>query len=182
MTRIGKKPVDIPNGVDIKINDQNIAVKGPKGNLERDFHRRIIFEKKDNIVLVNVRKVEEKRSRELWGLSRVLLANMVKGVSEGFSKQLEINGVGYKAAISGKKLILNVGFSHQVELEVPNGLEVKVEKNLITVSGIDKQLVGQFAAQIREVKKPEPYKGKGIKYIDEVIKRKAGKVAKAAGA
>jgi large subunit ribosomal protein L6 len=180
MTRVGKKPIKIPVGVEIKIDNQHMTVKGPKGVLERNFHKRVIFEKEGDMLLVNVRKPEEKRSRELWGLSRVLAANMVEGVTTGFSKKLEINGVGYRASISGKKLILNVGYSHSVELETPNEIEVKVEKNIITVSGIDKQLVGQIAAEIREVRKPEPYKGKGIKYVDEVIRRKAGKVMKTA--
>ena len=182
MTRIGKQPIEIPNGVEVKIEDKHVYVKGPKGNLDFDFHRRVIFEMKDNQVLVSANRPEEKRSRELWGLSRVLVFNMIKGVTEGFSKQLEINGVGYKAAISGKKLTINAGYSHPVDLEAPEGIEVAVDKNVITISGIDKQMVGQFAAQIREVRKPEPYKGKGIKYIDEVVRRKAGKVVKAAGA
>jgi len=182
MTRIGKQPVDIPNGVEIKIEDKHVFVKGPKGNLDFDFHRRVIFEIKDNKVLVSVNHPEEKKSRELWGLSRVLVSNMITGVTEGFSKQLEINGVGYKAEISGKKLTVHAGYSHPVNMEAPEGIEIAIEKNLITVAGIDKQMVGQFAAQIREIRKPEPYKGKGIKYIDEVVRRKAGKVVKAAGA
>lgn len=182
MPRIGKQPISIPNDVEVKINEQNVIVKGAKGQLQREFHRRIIFENKDQVINVTVRKPEEKRSRELWGTSRMLLFNMITGVTQGFSKQLEINGVGYKAVIAGKKLTLLVGYSHPVDIEVPDGLEVTVQKNIITVSGIDKQAVGQLAAQIRQVRKPEPYKGKGIKYIDEVIRRKAGKVVKAAGA
>jgi len=181
MTRIGKQPVPIPKGVEVKIDDQKVTVKGPKGSLEFDFHRRVNFEMKDDQILVSVNRPEEKKSRELWGLSRVLISNMVKGVSEGFSKQLEINGVGYKAAVAGKKLTVNAGYSHPIDMEAPEGLEVKVDKNIITVSGIDKQAVGQFAAKIRDIRKPEPYKGKGIKYMDEQIRRKAGKVVKAAG-
>ena len=181
MPRIGKKIIIIPQDVTVTISDQQVIVKGPKGTLERDFHGRINFEKKDNIIKVTVKKPEEKRSRELWGSSRVSLFNMVKGVTEGFSKKLEIHGVGYRASVSGKKLILNLGFSQPVEFEIPPGIEIKVEKNIITISGIDKQLVGQVAAQIREMRKPEPYKGKGIKYVDEIIRRKAGKVVKTAG-
>jgi len=181
MTRIGKQPIVIPKGVDVKIDNQRVVVKGPKGVLERDFHGRISFERNDNIIKAIVKNPEEKRSRELWGLSRVLLYNMIEGVTKGFSKQLEINGVGYRASVAGKKLTLSVGYSHPVEFDIPEEIEIKVEKNIITVAGIDKQLVGQAAAQIREIKKPEPYKGKGIKYIDEVIRRKAGKVVKTAG-
>jgi len=181
MTRIGKQHIEIPNGVEVKIEDKHVFVKGPKGNLDFDFHRRVNFEMKDNKIIVTVNSPEEKRSRELWGLSRVLVSNMITGVTEGYSKQLEINGVGYKASASGNKLVINAGYSHPVELKAPEGIEVAVEKNVITVSGIDKQKVGQFAAIIREVRKPEPYKGKGIKYIDEQIRRKAGKVVKAAG-
>lgn len=181
MTRIGKQPVVIPNSVEIKIEDKHVFVKGPKGSLDFDFHRRVNIEIKDNQVLVSVNRPEEKKSRELWGLSRVLISNMITGVTEGFSKQLEINGVGYKASVAGKKLTVNAGYSHPVDVEAPEGIEVKVDKNIITISGIDKQQVGQFAAQIREIRKPEPYKGKGIKYIDEIIRRKAGKVVKAAG-
>ena len=182
MPRIGKQPVSVPEGVDVNIDGQHVAVKGQKGTLERDFHRRVIFDQQNGTVVVSMRKPDEKRSRELWGTSRVLLANMVEGVTKGFEKKLEVNGVGYRAAISGKKLVLNVGYSHPVELETPDDLSVAVEKNIITVSGIDKQHVGQFTAQIRNVRKPEPYKGKGIRYIDEVVRRKAGKVVKAAGA
>lgn len=181
MPRIGKKPVDIPQGVEVTINGQHVVVKGPKGVLERDFHHRVIFDKKEKVINVTVRKPEEKRSRELWGSSRVLLNNMIEGTTKEFTKQLEIKGVGYRASLSGKKLVLNVGYSHPVEFDIPASIEIKVDKNIITVSGIDKQLVGQVAAQIRDIKKPEPYKGKGIKYVDETIRRKAGKVVKTAG-
>ncbi len=182
MPRIGKQPVPIPHGVTVTFQDQHAQVKGPKGTLERDFHHRVHFTQHDSIVEVTVDRPEEKHSRELWGTSRVLLHNMVVGVTEGFSKQLEVNGVGYRAEASGKKLTLHLGYSHPIEYPIPDGIEVKVEKNIITVSGIDKQLVGQVAAHIREFRKPEPYKGKGIKYIDETIRRKAGKVVKSAGA
>ncbi len=182
MPRIGKQPVVIPDGVTMTIDGQHVTVQGPKGTLERDFHERISFDQSDNQVAVSVSSPDEKTSRELWGTSRVLLSNMVEGVTKGYSKKLEVNGVGYRAAVSGKKLTLNVGYSHPVNFEPPAGIDIKVEKNIITVSGIDKQSVGQVAAQIRSVRKPEPYKGKGIKYIDEVIRRKAGKVVKSASA
>ncbi len=182
MPRIGKKPIPVPSGVEVKVEGRQVTVKGPKGTLNDVFHKRVQFEQKDNTIFVTIKKPDEKRSRELWGLSRVLVANMVEGVTKGFSKQLEVNGVGYRASMSGKKLVLHVGYSQPVEFEIPEGIEVKVEKNVITVSGINKQQVGQIAAQIREIRKPEPYKGKGIKYMDEQIRRKAGKVVKTAGA
>jgi large subunit ribosomal protein L6 len=172
----------MPAEVEVVIDGQSATVKGPKGTLKFDFHHRVVFEKKDSQILVTVRKEDEKRSRELWGTSRVLLANMIEGVTKGFEKKLEISGVGFRAAVSGKKLTLQVGFSHPVEFSIPEGIEIKVEKNIIIVSGIDKQLVGETAARIRAIKKPEPYKGKGIKYVDEVIRRKAGKVVKTAAA
>ncbi|MFA5051590.1 MAG: 50S ribosomal protein L6, partial [Patescibacteria group bacterium] len=131
---------------------------------------------------VSVSRTDEKLGRSLWGLSRVLVQNLILGVTSGFSKKLEISGVGFRAAVAARSLNLNVGFSHPVEFKIPEGIEIKVEKNVITVSGIDKQSVGQVAAQIRDIKKPEPYKGKGIKYADEVVRRKAGKVVKTAGA
>lgn len=182
MPRIGKQPVAIPDGVDVKIDGPDVTVKGPKGTLERSFHRRIEFEMKDKVINVTVKKADEKRSRELWGLSRVLLNNMVEGVTKGFEKKLEVKGVGYRASVSGSVLELIVGYSHPVKFEVPEFITAVVEKNIIIISGIDKQLVGQVAAQIRDVRRPEPYKGKGIKYIDETVRRKAGKVVKSAGA
>jgi large subunit ribosomal protein L6 len=182
MPRVGKKPIMIPSGVEVTIDGQHMSVKGPKGVLSFTFHHRVIFDKKDNQIDVAVHKPDEKRSRELWGTSRVLAANMVEGVTKGFSKQLEISGVGFRAALSGKKLTLQVGFSHPVDFPIPDGIEAKVEKNIISISGIDKQLVGETAARIRAIKKPEPYKGKGIKYVGEIIRRKAGKVVKTAGA
>lgn len=180
MSRIGKKPITIPSGVTLEVDRQKVKVRGIKGECEYNFHPLVNFEKKDNIIKVIVKSPEEKKSRELWGLSRVLLANMIEGVTSGFEKKLEINGVGYRASVSGQKLILELGFSHPVEFTLPKGIQIKVEKNIITVSGIDKQLVGETSARIRALKKPEPYKGKGIKYVDEVIRRKPGKVVKAA--
>lgn len=179
MSRIGKKPIIVPTGVTVQIEGQKVNVKGQKGELSFNFHRLVNFEKHDGIVKVSVKKTEDKKSRELWGLSRVLLSNMIEGVTKGFQKKLEINGVGYRAAVAGQKLNLELGFSHPVEFMLPKGIEAKVEKNIITISGIDKQLVGETAARIRALRKPEPYKGKGIKYVDEVIRRKAGKVVKA---
>lgn len=181
MSRIGKQPIIIPDGTTVSIKDHDITVKGPKGELSRNFHHLVSFEVKDKQILVKVKNPEEKKSRELWGLSRVLLSNMIDGVNKYFEKKLEITGVGYRATVSGKKLTLNLGYSHPVELDIPAGIEIKVEKNIIAVSGIDNQLVGQTAAEIRAKRKPEPYKGKGIKYLDEIIRRKAGKVVKATG-
>jgi len=181
MSRIGTQLINVPDGVQIKVDGQTITVKGPKGELKQEFRSRVKFEIKDNIITTTVSDSNSRKSRELWGLSRVLMANMIEGVTKGFEKKLELSGVGFKASISGQKLTLNVGFSHPVEFVVPEGVEVKVEKNIIIVSGINKQHIGQTAAKIREIKKPEPYKGKGIKYIDEVVRRKAGKVVKTAG-
>lgn len=182
MPRIGKKPISIPSGVDVSVSGQRVSVKGPKGSLSLDLHPWVTAAVADGSINVTVSRTDEKQGRSLWGLSRVLVNNMVVGVTNGYSKRLEITGVGFRAAVAGKSLNLNVGFSHPVEFKIPDGIEIKVEKNAITVSGIDKQLVGQVAAQIRDIKKPEPYKGKGIKYADEVIRRKAGKVVKTAGA
>lgn len=184
MSRIGKKPISIPNGTQISIKDGTIEVSGPKGKLVENLVPMVNVEIKDSSegkeVLVSVEKVDNKEQRSRWGLQRSLINNMVIGVNDGFSKQLEVNGVGYKVVLQGKKIVLNVGYSHSVDYNLPEGIEVQIEKNLITISGFDKQLVGQVAAEIRAIKKPEPYKGKGIKYIDEQIRRKAGKVVKAA--
>jgi large subunit ribosomal protein L6 len=181
MSRIGKKPVAIPAGVTIDIQNGNIKVKGPKGELSQTIHPKVLVEQKDSEIIVSVKKPDEKSQRALWGLFRALINNMVAGVTTGFTKILEINGVGYKAAMSGRKLVLNLGYSHPIEMEVPEGLEAKVEKNVITITGVDRQAVGQFAAVVRGKREPEPYKGKGIKYNDETIRRKAGKVVKAVG-
>lgn len=181
MSRIGKKLIAIPNGVTINATATEVSAKGPKGNLNLPLHPHITVKTEENNLKVEVKNPELQADRAIWGLYRALVANLVRGVNEGFEKKLEINGVGYRASISGKKLVLALGFSHPVELEIPEGLNVAVEKNLITISGIDKQLVGQFSAIVRSQKTPEPYKGKGIKYIDEVVRRKAGKAAKAVG-
>lgn len=178
MSRIGKKEIIIPSGVEVKINGLNIEVKGPKGVLKMKALPEILIEMKDNAIYFSPKK-EDLKSNAYWGLTRTLVNNMIEGVSKGFTKKLEINGVGFKARIEGKKLILDVGFSHSVDIDAPEGIEFLVEKNVITVSGIDKELVGQVCAQIRRVRPPEPYKGKGIKYVDEIIKIKVGKKAAA---
>lgn len=178
MSRIGKKPIDIPAGVTVEINGQKVSVKGPKGNLEQIIHDATKAEMVDNQVVVKITNEDNVKEKALWGLTRSLLANLVTGVTVGFSKTLEINGVGFKAAVNGQNLVLNLGFSHPVNFPIPTGIAISVEKNVISIAGIDRQRVGQIAAEIRALKKPEPYKGKGIKYSDEVIRRKAGKVVK----
>ncbi len=177
MSRIGKQPINVPAGVDFKMTDDLIVVKGPKGELKEKLVPGVIINKNENVITVSVKDPEDKKQRSLWGLYRRLIGNMVTGVTEGFSKQLEINGVGYKAASTAKVLTLNLGYSHPIEYQIPAGVEIKVEKNIITVSSFDKQLLGQTAAEIRKFRKPEPYKGKGIKYSTEVIRRKEGKTA-----
>ncbi len=178
MSRIGKMPIAIPDKVSIDIADGNtVTVKGPKGTLSRTFPGQLNIQQKDGEVVVE-RPNDEKENRSLHGLARTLLNNMVTGVTTGFEKKLEINGVGYRAAKNGKVLNLTLGYSHPVEMTDPEGVETSVEGNVITVSGIDKEKVGQYAAQIREKRPPEPYKGKGIKYSDETIRRKVGKTGK----
>ncbi|MDD3487107.1 MAG: 50S ribosomal protein L6 [Candidatus Moranbacteria bacterium] len=179
MSRVGKKPITIPDGVEVKISGQNISVKGPKGTLGFDFHWDVEVGQAEKEVRVSIKKVT-KETKALWGLTRVLISNMIEGVTKGFEKQLELHGVGYRMAVQGKKLNMALGFSHPVDVEVPEGLEAKIEKNVLAISGIDKQKVGQFAASIRALKKVEPYKGKGFRYVGEIVRKKAGK--KAAGA
>ena len=181
MSRVGKQLIIIPSGVTVRIEGQKVSVKGPKGDLERTFHSNTVIVLNGREISVSVKNPKEGFDRGLWGLSRVLISNMITGVTEGFSKKLEIAGIGFKAQVQGNKLVLSLGFSHPVELEFPKNISAVVEKNLVTVSGIDKEQVGQFAATIKLLKKPEPYKGKGIKYQGEKIRRKAGKAAKAAG-
>lgn len=178
MSRIGKLPVAIPAGVEVKLEDGNvITVKGPKGTLTRKLVDDLTIEVSDAEVTVT-RPSDLKRYKQLHGLTRTLIFNMVEGVTKGYTKQLEINGVGYRAAKSGKKLTLTLGYSHPVEMTDPEGIETTVEGNKITVAGIDKEKVGQFAAEIRTKRPPEPYKGKGIKYTTETIRRKVGKTGK----
>ena len=179
MSRIGKHPVAIPAGVEVKLEAGNvITVKGPKGTLTRKLADDMNIAVEDGQVVVT-RPNDLKKMKSLHGLTRTLVANMVTGVTKGYEKVLEINGVGYRAQKQGKKLILSLGYSHPVEMEDPEGLESVLDgQNKITIKGIDKQKVGQYAAEIREKRKPEPYKGKGIKYADEVIRRKVGKTGK----
>jgi large subunit ribosomal protein L6 len=178
MSRIGKQPISIPEGVQISIKDNVIEVSGPKGKLVENLVPNVNVEIKEKEVLVSVKNENNKEERSRWGLQRSLINNMVVGLTEGFTKQLEVNGVGYKVALNGKTVVLNVGYSHPVNYDLPEGVEVQVEKNLITLTSFNKQLLGQVAAEIRSIRKPEPYKGKGIKYAEEVIRRKEGKVAK----
>ena len=179
MSRIGKKPIPIAQGVEVKSEKGKIIVKGPKGELEREVNPEIKVEAKDSQIFVTPQK-ETKKTKALWGLNRALIANMVQGVSQGFEKKLEIEGVGYKAKVEGNDLVLEVGFSHPVKIEAPEGITFSVEKNVITVSGIDKEKVGHISAKARSVKPPEPYKGKGIRYQGEQIRRKVGKKASTA--
>lgn len=181
MSRIGKKPIIIPSGVKVELKSSAVLVSGPKGNLTQELHPNIKLTVNDKEVLVNVKDAADKKQKALWGLFRSLIFNMVEGVTKGFEKKLEVVGVGFKVAMQGTKLTLNLGFSHPIVMEIPKGLGVAVDKNTIIIIGPDKQQVGQFASEIRELKKPEPYKGKGIKYVGEQILRKAGKVVKAVG-
>ena len=179
MSRIGRLPVAVPAGVTVEIAENNVVtVKGPKGTLTREFAPEMEIKKEGETIVVT-RPNDLKRMKSLHGLTRTLINNMVVGVTQGYEKVLEINGVGYRAAKSGKKLTLNLGYSHPVEMEDPEGIETVLDgQNKITVKGISKEKVGQYAAEIREKRKPEPYKGKGIKYADEVIRRKVGKTGK----
>jgi large subunit ribosomal protein L6 len=180
MSRIGRKPIAVPAGVTVEVAEGNVVtVKGPKGTLTQTFNGDMIIKVEANEVIVE-RPSESKAHKSLHGLTRTLISNMVTGVTTGFTKELEINGVGYRAQMQGKKLVMNLGYSHQVEMEANSGLTIEVPApNKIIVSGADKQAVGQLAANIREKRPPEPYKGKGIKYVDERIIRKEGKVGKA---
>ena len=178
MSRIGNKPITVPAGIDVTIDGQKITVKGPKGTLERTVNDNISI-KLENGVIVVARPNDEKENRSLHGLTRTLIHNMIEGVSNEFSKQLEINGVGYRAAKQGNKIVLTLGYSHPVEMVEPEGITYEVPNpNSIIVKGIDKELVGQMAAEIRSKRPPEVYRGKGIKYVDEHIRRKEGKTGK----
>ena len=178
MSRIGKMPIAIPAGVTVDVAENNtITVKGPKGTLTRVLSPEMEIKVEGAEVVVN-RPNDLKRSKSLHGLTRTLINNMVVGVTQGYEKALEINGVGYRAAKEGKKLVLNLGYSHPVNMTDPDGIESTVDNNRIVVKGIDKEKVGQYAAEIRDKRRPEPYKGKGIKYADEVIRRKVGKTGK----
>lgn len=180
MSRIGKKPITIPAGVEVKLNGTEVAVKGPKGELKNTFSSEMAIAVEGNEIVVT-RPSDVKEHRALHGLTRTLIANMVEGVTNGFTKELEVNGVGYRVQKQGKNLVMNLGYSHQVIMEEIPGITIEVPSpNKIVISGADKQMVGQFAAEVREKRPPEPYKGKGIKYVDEHIRRKEGKAAKGA--
>ncbi|MBD2436715.1 50S ribosomal protein L6 [Nostoc sp. FACHB-110] len=175
MSRIGKRPITIPAKVQITIDGTKVVVKGPKGELSRDLPVQVTVNQEGETLQV-VRKDDSRTSRQMHGLSRTLVANMVEGVSQGFQRRLEIQGVGYRAQVQGRNLVLNMGFSHQVHIEPPDGIQFAVENNTnVIVSGYDKEVVGNTAAKIRAVRPPEPYKGKGIRYAGEVVRRKAGK-------
>ena len=180
MSRIGKKPIAIPAGVEVKLNGSEVTVKGPKGELKNTFSADMNIAIEGNEIIVT-RPSDVKEHRALHGLTRTLIANMVEGVTNGYKKQLEVNGVGYRVQKQGKNLVMNLGYSHQVIMEEIPGITIDVPSpNSIVISGADKQMVGQFAAEVREKRPPEPYKGKGIKYVGEYIRRKEGKAAKGA--
>lgn len=180
MSKIGKQPITIPEKVTVDLSGQKLSVKGPKGELSLGISPLVKVALEDKKITLTIAKAT-KESKSLWGTTRMLVSNMVKGVTEGFEKKLEIQGIGFKAALEGKnKIILNVGFTHPVGLTAPEGVEFKIEKNIITISGVDKQKVGQIAAEIRATKPPEPYLGKGIRYVGEQVRRKAGKKVVAA--
>ncbi|NBS41079.1 50S ribosomal protein L6 [bacterium] len=183
MSRIGKKPILIPSGVDVIVDGQNVTVKGPKGTLTRTVHAHVTVSVEDmdgaKAVAITVKNGDAVGDRAQWGTARANLANLVRGVTEGFSRSLEVNGVGFRVAVQGKNVAMNLGFSHDVNFALPEGVTATVDKNILTIVGMDREVVGQTAARIRKLKVPEPYKGKGIKYTDEVVRRKAGKAAKA---
>ena len=179
MSRIGKNPIKVPAGVTVTVSGNTVSVKGPKGELTQQFHPNMKIEVKENEIIVT-RPSDLKLNKSLHGLTRTLIQNMVEGVTKGYEKQLEILGVGYRAAIAGAKLTLNLGFSHPIEFIAPNGITIeqdKDKKNILIIKGYDKQLLGEVAAKIRGYKKPEPYKGKGIRYVGEYVQQKAGKAA-----
>lgn len=179
MSRVGKKPIEVPTGVTVTVDENNtVVVKGPKGELTNTFNKDIKIEQNDNVITLT-RPSESKEHRTIHGTTRALLANMVTGVSEGFTRGLELVGVGYRAQLQGKKLVLNVGYSHPVEFEAEEGVEIEVPSNTkITIKGINKEKVGALASNIRQVRPPEPYKGKGIRYEGEYVRRKEGKTGK----
>ena len=194
MSRIGKQPIQIPEGVEVKIEANKVVVKGPRGEITKEIRPEIKIEMKDydppatlpqagpsGKILVVTPRIETKKTKAFWGLTRALLANAVEGVTKGYERKLQIEGIGFRANLEGDNLELRVGFTHPVKINAPEGIKFAVEKNIITVSGIDKGLVSQTAAIIRKVKKPEPYKGKGIRYVGEAIRKKVGKKAAGAG-
>ncbi|MCP4683751.1 MAG: 50S ribosomal protein L6 [Desulfobacterales bacterium] len=175
MSRIGKMPITVPNGVEVKLKGDLITVKGPKGELVRRIHPKIKMEMDNDKISLSVAD-GSRESKSLHGLFRALIANMVTGVTNGFERVLEIVGVGYKAEVKGRTAVFNLGYSHPINYELPEGIDAKIDKSKIYLSGIDKELLGMIAAKIRSFRKPEPYKGKGIKYAEEIIRRKAGKI------
>jgi large subunit ribosomal protein L6 len=191
MSRVGKKPILIPQGVEVKVRGNKVTVKGPKGEISKDFRPEVDIEMKEDKIFVLPQKEilgekkipgrKAKQVKSLWGLTRMLIENMVKGVVSEFEKKLEIEGVGFKSEVAGQEIILSVGYSEPVKIEIPQGLKVSVQKNVIAVSGIEKDLVGQFASILRKVKPAEPYKGKGLRYEGEIIRRKVGKKVVTAG-
>lgn len=180
MSRIGKQLITLPQGVTATVGTDVLTVQGPKGTLERTLVPQVTVVVNDGVLTVDVVNKENKTERSLWGTFAAHAKNMMVGVTEGFKKELEINGVGYRVSMQGKDLKVEAGYSHPVIFNTPEGITISTEKNLITIEGINKELVGQTAAEIRSIRKPEPYKGKGIKYVDEIIRRKAGKTAKSA--
>jgi large subunit ribosomal protein L6 len=176
MSRIGKKPIAIPQGVEVSLNANLVKVKGPKGSLEFPHHYEVKVSVAEGEVRIE-KAGNSKKAEAIWGTTAKIVGNMIEGVTNGFQKQLELNGVGYRMNAQGKKVVMALGFSHPVEVTAPEGVEVKVEGNVMTVAGIDKQKVGQFAAEIRSLKPVEPYKGKGFRYVGEVVRRKEGKKA-----
>ena len=181
MSRIGRLPIAVPSGVDVTIDGRQLTVKGPKGTLSRELHPDISVSREDTSLVVT-RPTEQKTHKQLHGLTRTLVNNMVIGVTDGYRKGLEITGVGYRAALNGSKLTLNLGYSHPIEIDPPEGISFEVENpTRLAVVGIDKELVGQIAAQVRATRKPEPYKGKGVRYAGEQVRRKAGKAGKIGG-
>ncbi len=181
MSRIGKKPITIPSGVTINVTGALVSAKGPKGELSLLLHPDMRMEMKDGVVIIFPRENSSKKAPAIWGLTRTLIANMIFGVTSGFEKVLEFEGIGYRVALEGSTLVMQLGFSHPVRFEAPKGIAFTVQKNTITVTGINKELVGEVAARIRALKRPEPYKGKGIHYRGEVIRRKSGKKAVTSG-
>lgn len=180
MSRIGKKPIEILNGVKVEIKEEKIFVTGPKGSLNFSFSPEMEIKISENDIQV-INNGKTNNSAAIWGTTARIIENMIKGVSEGYQKQLELNGVGFRMAIQGKKINMALGFSHPVEVEIPEGVEAKIENNLMTISGIDKQKVGQFAAKIKSLKPVEPYKGKGFRYVGEIVRKKEGKKSVASG-
>lgn len=181
MSRIGRQPINIPEGVEVRIDGNDIIVRGPKGELQVKLIKNMDVKIESNTITVKP-SLESSDTQKQFGLARTLIANMVTGVSEGFKKELEVNGVGFRVQMKGSDLEMNLGFSHPIIFKSPDGVNITTNQNIITIEGIDKQMVGEAAANIRAFKKPEPYKGKGIRYIDEYVRRKAGKAAAKAGA